>query len=325
MNSKERVKKAVKCLGPDRLPFRYVFSPEKSDVLHAGIVNPEGWNPPSENVDEWGCEWDTLNNTILSSFGQVKGHPLKSLVNYEEYKFPDPLAAGRFRAIIDTILKYPDKYIIAGIGLSGFNRMTFIRGMEEFLLDLYAERNKVMNFIDDVFTWESEVISQIIKMDKVDAVAFADDWGTQNALMISPGLWKSLFKPWYEKQFGLVRSAGKDVLFHSCGKINDIISDLIGMGANILNLNQPKLIGIDWLADSFGGKACFMCPVDMQTTMISGSSKDIRLEAKYLVKRLGAFSGGFIPCMDEGVDHGYVAKENICAMEKAFRNAIIHA
>lgn len=140
MDSKERVKRTVRCSRPDRLPFRYAFSPEESDILHTGIVNPSGWIPPAKSVDEWGCEWDTLGDTIVSSFGQVKGHPVKDWSEYNNYTFPNPLAPGRFRAIIDAVANNPDKYVVAGIGLSGFNRMTFIRGMENFLSDLYVEK-----------------------------------------------------------------------------------------------------------------------------------------------------------------------------------------
>ncbi|MGQ9592042.1 MAG: hypothetical protein ACUVYA_17310 [Planctomycetota bacterium] len=50
------------------------------------------------------------------------------------------------------------------------------------------------------------------KLDGVDTVFLTDDWGTQNALMISPDLWRKLFAPRYRKIFDEAHRAGLDVV-----------------------------------------------------------------------------------------------------------------
>jgi len=54
MTSKERVKRAIKFLGPDRIPLRYAFDPEKSDIVGVGYVPANYWQPKKEGEDEWG-------------------------------------------------------------------------------------------------------------------------------------------------------------------------------------------------------------------------------------------------------------------------------
>ena len=48
-------------------------------------------------------------------------------------------------------------------------------------------------------------------------IHFADDWGTQTGLMISPGLWRQLFKPRYARQFAFAHSLGLHTWYHCCG------------------------------------------------------------------------------------------------------------
>jgi len=49
----------------------------------------------------------------------------------------------------------------------------------------------------------------------VDAIAFGDDWGTQNRLMISKSLWREVFKPAYKRMFDTVHKRGAHLYFHS--------------------------------------------------------------------------------------------------------------
>ena len=89
--------------------------------------------------------------------------------------------------------------------------------------------------------------------------------------MIQPELWRQFFKERYREQFQLAHSLGMKVFFHSCGQVYDIIPDLIEIGTDLLNLNQPDLFGIEKLGQEFGGRVCFVCPVDHQTVAIHGT------------------------------------------------------
>ncbi len=46
----------------------------------------------------------------------------------------------------------------------------------------------------------------------------ADDWGTQDGLMLSPDLWRRLFKPGYRKQFSRAHDLGLDEHDHGHGQ-----------------------------------------------------------------------------------------------------------
>lgn len=150
-----------------------------------------------------------------------------------------------------------------------------------------------------------------------DAIIFGDDWGSQNSLLISPELWREIFKPRYKKQFELVKSFGMDVWFHSCGNIMSIIPDFIEIGVDVLNLNQPDIFGIDELAVKFGGKVCFNCPVDHQTVGIFGNKDEIFNYVRKLGSTLGNFNGGLIGNIEEYSSIG-MSNENYNYIVEAF-------
>jgi hypothetical protein len=67
-----------------------------------------------------------------------------------------------------------------------------------------------------------------------DALAFGDDLGTQNALMISPTAFRRFFKPRYKSLFDPIRQSGRSIFFHSCGQITDVLVDLREVGITAL-------------------------------------------------------------------------------------------
>lgn len=325
MTSKERVRRAIKFQCPDRIPLRYARNRERSDIIGLYYAPSKYWQYEKEGEDEWGCVWDKLGGRVVSSFGQVKEHPIRTLEDYKTYEFPDPYAPGRFEHIQEEVEKYRDKYIVGGMGFHDFNRLMFLRGMEDLFEDLIFNRDVVVDFLRKLVDWQIEIITQYLRFD-IDGIWFGDDWGTQRSLMIAPELWKEVFKPNYKRQFDLIHSYGKDVVFHSCGYVWDIIPELIEIGVDAFNFNQPLIFGkdeesgIDRLSREFGGKVCFICPLDMQRTLIQGSHEEMLNEAKHLVGALGKFNGGFIACCDEGIDHGYIPLERIELMGRIFEN-----
>jgi len=69
----------------------------------------------------------------------------------------------------------------------------------------------------------------------VDALFFMDDWGMQKSLLISPAMWRDIFKPLYGEYIDIAHNNGKKIFMHSDGYIPDIIPDLIELGLDALN------------------------------------------------------------------------------------------
>jgi uroporphyrinogen-III decarboxylase len=148
-----------------------------------------------------------------------------------------------------------------------------------------------------------------------DGLHFADDWGSQAGLMINPKQWRQLFKPRYAEMFRLVRQAGMDVWFHSDGKINAILPDLVEIGVAVINC-QNRLVGHDWIANNLRGRVAFRTDIDRQKVLPYGSPAEVKEEVHRTFAACGTSKGGIIACGEIGPD---VPLENVRAMYAAFR------
>lgn len=119
--------------------------------------------------------------------------------------------------------------------------------------------------------------------------------------MISPKKFREIFKPQYKRIFDKAHECGMDIRFHTDGKINDILEDLIELGVDIINIHQPNLVGIDEISKIAQGRICFEASVDIQTTLPTGDRERIEKEARELIEKWGTREGGFI-----GVEYGYL-------------------
>jgi uroporphyrinogen decarboxylase len=67
-----------------------------------------------------------------------------------------------------------------------------------------------------------------------------DDWGQQRGLIMGPKLWRRFIKPRVQAMYARVKAAGKFVMQHSCGAIQELFPDLVEMGLDIFNTFQPR-------------------------------------------------------------------------------------
>ena len=312
MTEKERVDRAVHCNNPDRVPVLF-FNKDfaQSDIIIADVV--QHFNGENRDISEFGFVWERHDDTM----GQPETNLIDDWSGFDSYTFPNPGNTERFDEAKEKMDRYgPDKYYVAGLSLSGFTVMTFLRGFENTLVELYTDIENINRLADGVFGFEEEIIRRCAEQG-FSAVAFFDDWGTQNSLIISAELWREFFKPRYKRQFDLCHSLGLDVYFHCCGYIYDIIGDLIEIGVDILNLSQPNIFDIEQLGRDFGGKVCFLCPVSYQTTSLTGTKEDIYQEVKRLTDNLGCYRGGLIGYMEEYASIG-LSDENYRYCKEAF-------
>ena len=317
MTRKEVVKRAIHFQSPPYAPLMYYGTDRiaKSDAVMLGVQ--EMYGGEDGRVTEWGFNW--AETGMEFKLGVVKDPAITDWDQLDSYV---PLQAGRpgrFDAAQEIMRQHPDKYYIAAVILSGFTIMSFVRGFENFMMDMLVERENVDKLADIVFGAEEELIRECAKAG-FDAICLADDWGTQTSLLISRELIQEIFMPRYKKQIELAHSLGLDVIMHCCGHIIDIIGDFIDIGLDALNPGQPRLNGLDAMSEQFRGKICFACPIGYQSTAIQGTVQDIYDEVRDYVDKLGTDKGGFMGFVASfnGIYSLGAPEENARAVEKAF-------
>ncbi|MCK5737704.1 hypothetical protein KAH55_00920, partial [bacterium] len=262
--------------------------------------------------DEWGTGWeDDGYGEKAEIFPMRDGYPQNL-----DYAWPDATHPKRFLELDQRLQQRGDKYVQAAVWFTLFERMWMLRGFNNILIDPYLEPQKFLWLRDKIMEFNLAMVDLWLKRG-VHAVFFSDDWGSQNSLMINPDDWRRLFRPCYQQLFSRVRDAGAHVWYHSCGNVTQIIPDLLDLGVNVLHPIQPQAMDVSALARDYGGKVCFFGGVDVQGTLIHGSTDDVRNEVHRLVDTLGNYNGGYIG----GTSHSVMPETpiiNIVAMLETF-------
>ncbi|MGQ9682186.1 MAG: uroporphyrinogen decarboxylase family protein [Anaerolineae bacterium] len=310
MNSRDVIKRCIEFSGPERIGFDFV-GPHPSDFVCAGwgrgsVTIYEEEDPSIRQEvpdfpgrlyrDEYGNIWGQLTERYGGEV--VKGALQDGWEKLEGYRLPDygdPLGQCEVKL---SFASSPGRYRIGSLPGFPFAIMRYLRRMDHFLMDVVLHEEEVLRLNEMVVAMLLGIIERHGAAG-ADGVMFWEDWGTQGRLLVSPATWRRLFRPSFRVLVDRAHSFGMHVIMHSCGYIYEIIGDLIDVGIDVLQLDQPELIGVERLAREFGGRIAFYSPVDIQKVMQTGDKATIQNAARRMIELLGRFDGGFI-AMDYG-------------------------
>ena len=333
MNSRERVRRAIEMTGPDRIPISHAALPGAikrygakldeiyrrfpSDLLSVGGATGGEYGPeigvPSR--DTWGSLWVRYTDEHK---GQVIYSPLADWAALDTFQPPNTSSDAIIERIQENLRRNAgDKYTLAD-GDIIWQRMFYVHGYKAMLEDLLLYPEQSARLRDMILGVMIPRVERLCQLPDLDAIHFRDDWGTQEALMISPQLWREFFKPAYARLFSLPRDAGKHVWFHSDGAIGAIVPDLLEIGVQVLN-PQIDAIGRDKLARLCAGKVCIEADIDRQWLLPFGSPEEVRAAVRADLEAFGRFHGGYI---GRGEVAGDVPLENVIAMLDELRPGV---
>jgi uroporphyrinogen decarboxylase len=160
--------------------------------------------------------------------------------------------------------------------------------------------------------------------DLVDVVSEADDYATQTSQLISPRMFRRIFKPRLQTLFARIHELAPraKLFFHSDGNIRPILPDLIEIGIDILNPVHITATGMEpaALKRDFGRDVCFWGGgVETQTVLPFGTPQEVRDNVRRNVDAL-APGGGYVFNTIHNIQAD-VPPENIVAMLEALREA----
>ncbi len=211
-----------------------------------------------------------------------------------------------------------------GKGLLGAGCL-YAGGMEGFLCDLLTDPSYAHDVLDrytEHYLAQLPAFFQAVGR-RLDVYNFYDDFGTQSAPLVSPGLFREFFAPRYRRIIDAIKAlSGCRVFFHSCGAIRGLIPDMIAMGVDCLNPVQPGLPGMEpaSLAAEFGDRLVFWGgAANAQSTLESGTPDEVRREALANAAALSS-RGGYVFAASHNISRG-VPPANVAALFAAGREA----
>ena len=312
MTSRDLLRRVLERDHPARIGLafpEYNGQPRLNDLLATGLApdpargEPQ-WQPDGTGAethrDEWGLLWRRIPGK--GSRGEVAEAPIKQWGDLDTYRLPTLADPARYEPCARLRAEHPDQYLLGGLCACAFNMARYLRKLEQYLLDCAAEPEQVRRLnalVNDLALAQIDLYADV----GADGVMFAEDWGTEDRLLVSPRMWEDLFRPGFERLVSRAHQRGLTVWMHSCGCIRDIIPSLHEIGLDLLQLDQPELSGLEFLAQF--ERLTYWCPVDIQKILPTGNEGLIKSRAREMIRLLGGRGGGFIGgCYGDNVSLG---------------------
>ena len=250
------------------------------------------------HTDEWGCVFVNIQEGV---HGEIRNPVIEDIADWRRVEPPYetlPEDLPRARDEVDRHCASIDKFVRAGCCPRPWERLQFLRGTENAMLDIMrpeAGGRELLRCIHEFHLRELEFWVTT----EVDAISLMDDWGAQHQLLIPPERWRELFKPLYRDYCELARAHGKFVFMHSDGHISEIYEDLIEIGVNALN-SQLFCMDLADLERRAKGRITFWGEIDRQHVLPSPDPQVGRQAVRLLARHLYDPTGGIIAQFEFG-------------------------
>ncbi len=243
-----------------------------------------------KHTDNWGCVWKNIRGGMEAL---VIEHPLDDWAKLDDYV--PPTSGGMGHGFM-------------------YMRLYYLRGFENFMMDLVEEPPQLQQLIDMVLNYNMNEVEKVLA-GKPKMAHFGDDLGNQTGLPMSPAHWRKYLKPCFAKIFGACRDAGAHVYLHSDGHMLDIIPDLVECGVTVVN-PQIRANTLDGLVEVCKGKVAVNLDLDRQLFPFC-TPADIDEHVHEAIAKLGSKEGGLMLSAECAPDVPIENIEAICqALEK---------
>lgn len=315
MNSRERVRTALTCQRPDRIPAALGFFPYtlhgvndldahlKLDVRYAEF-------DPLPDQDDFLAYLRRLPQNLhlgrldqLRTYHEWNYHPelgrgfpleaIRTLAELTEHVFPELTHPSRYAGLAEQVNRWHQEGLaVAGspphLGGELFETAWRLRGFKEFMIDL-LDRKPLAHYLLDQLTTMLIESAIILAEAGVDILLLDDDVAMPNGLIIGPALWRQFFQPRLDQVIRLAREAAPDLLvfYHSDGNFTRLIPGLVAIGVNAINPVQPDCMDARAIKREFGDRLALWGTVGTARLWDEGTPDQVRAEVQERITTLG--------------------------------------
>ncbi len=236
---------------------------------------------------------------------------ITSVEDFERYVWPKPEDVDY--SIFEEIgRELPDSMMIIGQYGDIFTWIWEIMGFETFSFAIYENPELIDRMFAKVGGIVFNLFENMAAMDRIGALWYSDDIAFKSGLLVSPDFLRKYLFPWMKKIGDLCRERDIPFIYHSDGKLYDVMEDILACGVNALQPIEPQAMDIRELKRKYRGRLCLIGNVDLEYTLTRGTPEEVVEEVKSLLRDV-APGGGYCVGSSNTVPN-YVKPENYRAM-----------
>ena len=237
-----------------------------------------------------------IDNNSLDNISDVKQLNIINSLN-DLNKIDWNIAANIDYSKFEEVKKYlPNEMKVVATTGKIFTLPWMLMGFTKFCESLYLDPELISEVVRRISEIQLRAIKTVVKMNHVGGIWIVDDIAFGTNLMVSKEHLKKYFFPIYRQIVEICKQNNVLTFFHSDGKIEPVINDLIEIGIDAIHPIDPTALDIKEIKEKYGKKIAIFGNVDLDL-LARGNVEDVEERVKYLLKNI-APNGGY--CLGSG-------------------------
>jgi uroporphyrinogen decarboxylase len=234
---------------------------------------------------------------------------IKTREDFEKFPWPSPKAVNMF-AINYTYWRIPKSMKVLAFIIGIFEDLRCLLGFEQMALKSIEDPELVTGILDKLTEINVATIEKCAAYKGVGAICYADDLAFNNGTMMSPIWIRENLMPRYRRMSDAAHRHGKPFLFHSCGRIDAIMEDLIETaGIDGRHSFQDNVEPVEEVYRKYGNRISIIGGVDVDL-LARGTEEQVRRRTREILEAC-APGGGYVMGSGNSIT-------NFCKIENYF-------
>jgi uroporphyrinogen decarboxylase len=310
----QRFRKALLCQKPDRVPLAEMIV----DVSIMGLFLGKPVDCVQDEIEFYRVAgYDYFPVVAMPDFNPERrtwNEELKGVITtdaeFEEYPWPGESATDYSRLEEATRL-IPDDMELVVITGGFFYHVWRLMGYTEFCYATADNPDLVARMFQKVGALVFDAARNMMNSARAGALWISSDIAYTSGLMASPALLRQHFFPWFRKLGALCRARDIPFIYHSDGKLWDVMPEILESGVNALHPLEPKSMDALELKKSVGARLCLVGHIDLDR-LARGTPAEIERMVRDNIETLGQGGGYCVGSSNTIAD--FVNIENYRAM-----------
>ncbi len=235
----------------------------------------------------------------------------------EEFaEFPWPEPDNLDFSVLDEVgaLLPPGMKITAIIG-KVFTGVWFMMGLETFMLSCLDDPELIEMIYGKIVPLQQRAMEAAMEHPAVGMTFHADDLSGKNGPLVHPDHYRKFVFPCYKTMCDMAKAVDKPMIYHTDGKIDMIIDELIDTGITGWHPVEKQAHDINQVKAEYGDRIALLGNIDLQYTLTKGTPQEVDEEVRTRIRDL-APGGGYCVSSGNSIPE-YVPIDNYAAMLEA--------